>query len=30
MLHVHQKGMGMCGVYTYEVAETTVAQVMAC
>ena len=28
MLHVHQKGVGVCGVYTYEVAETTVAQVM--
>lgn len=28
MLHVHQKGVGLCGVYTYEVAETKVAQVM--
>jgi ATP-dependent Clp protease adaptor protein ClpS len=28
MLHVHQKGVGMCGVYTYEVAETKVGQVM--
>lgn len=28
MLHVHQKGIGLCGVYTYEVAETKVAQVM--
>ncbi|MEN0077876.1 MAG: ATP-dependent Clp protease adapter ClpS [Pseudomonadota bacterium] len=28
MLHVHQKGVGMCGVYTYEVAETKVAQVL--
>ncbi len=27
MLHVHQKGIGICGVYTYEVAETKVAQV---
>ncbi len=27
MLHVHQKGVGVCGVYTYEVAETKVAQV---
>ena len=26
MLHVHQKGVGMCGVYTYEVAETKVTQ----
>jgi ATP-dependent Clp protease adaptor protein ClpS len=28
MLHVHQKGAGICGVYTFEVAETKVAQVM--
>ncbi len=28
MLHVHQKGVGLCGVYTFEVAETKVAQVM--
>ena len=28
MLHVHQKGVGVCGVYTYEVAETKVQQVM--
>lgn len=28
MMHVHQKGMGICGVYTFEVAETKVAQVM--
>jgi len=28
MLHVHQKGVGTCGVYTFEVAETKVAQVM--
>ena len=27
MLHVHQKGVGICGVYTYEVAETKVTQV---
>lgn len=27
MWHVHQKGVGICGVYTYEVAETKVAQV---
>ena len=26
MLHVHQRGVGVCGVYTYEVAETKVAQ----
>jgi len=29
MLHVHQKGVGICGVYTYEVAETKVTQVMS-
>lgn len=29
MLHVHQKGVGVCGVYTYEIAETKAAQVMA-
>jgi ATP-dependent Clp protease adaptor protein ClpS len=28
MLHVHRKGVGLCGVYTYEVAETKVTQVM--
>ena len=28
MLHVHKKGVGLCGVYTYEVAETKVTQVM--
>jgi ATP-dependent Clp protease adaptor protein ClpS len=28
MLHVHQHGVGVCGVYTYEVAETKVAQVI--
>ncbi len=26
MLHVHQKGVGVCGIYTYEVAETKVTQ----
>ena len=29
MLHVHQKGVGVCGVYTFEVAETKVSQVMS-
>ncbi|MGA0564882.1 ATP-dependent Clp protease adapter ClpS [Ancylobacter sp. VNQ12] len=28
MLHVHQHGVGECGIYTYEVAETKVTQVM--
>jgi len=28
MLHVHQHGVGECGVFTYEVAETKVSQVM--
>jgi ATP-dependent Clp protease adaptor protein ClpS len=27
MLHVHQKGVGVCGVFTYEVAETKLNQV---
>jgi ATP-dependent Clp protease adaptor protein ClpS len=29
MLHVHQKGVGVCGIFTYEVAETKVNQVMS-
>jgi ATP-dependent Clp protease adaptor protein ClpS len=28
MLHVHQRGMGVCGVFTYEVAETKLNQVL--
>ena len=28
MLHVHQRGVGVCGVYPYEIAETKVNQVM--
>jgi ATP-dependent Clp protease adaptor protein ClpS len=28
MFHVHQKGVGECGVYPYEVAETKVTRVM--
>lgn len=27
MLHVHTRGMGVCGVFTKDVAETKVAQV---
>jgi ATP-dependent Clp protease adaptor protein ClpS len=29
MLHVHQKGIGVCGIYTREIAETKVKQVLA-
>ena len=28
MLHVHRKGVGVCGVYPYEIAETKVTQVI--
>lgn len=28
MMHVHRRGVGICGVYTYEIAETKVMQVM--
>lgn len=28
MLQVHKRGVGVCGVFTYEVAETKVTQVM--
>lgn len=28
MLHVHRRGVGLCGIYTLEVAETKVQQVM--
>jgi ATP-dependent Clp protease adaptor protein ClpS len=28
MMHVHRRGVGICGVFTYEVAETKVTQVM--
>ena len=28
MLHVHRRGVGVCGVYPYDVAETKVTQVI--
>jgi ATP-dependent Clp protease adaptor protein ClpS len=29
MLEVHQSGLGLCGIFTFEIAETKVAQVLA-
>lgn len=28
MLHIHRRGIGVCGIFTYEIAETKVSQVM--
>ena len=28
MLHIHHRGVGLCGVYTFEIAESKVTQVM--
>ena len=28
MMHVHRRGVGLCGIFTYEVAESKVQQVM--
>ncbi len=28
MLNVHHRGVGVCGIYTYEIAETKVSQVI--
>ena len=28
MLHIHQRGLGICGLYTYEIAESKANQVL--
>ena len=28
LLHVHQNGIGVCGIFSYEIAETKVIQVL--
>ena len=28
MLHIHQRGLGICGLYTYEIAESKATQVL--
>ncbi len=28
MMHVHRRGVGVCGIFTFEIAETKVTQVM--
>lgn len=28
-MNIHEKGKGVCGIYTYEIAQTKVAQVRA-
>jgi len=28
MLHIHRRGVGICGVFAYEVAETKINQVL--
>jgi len=30
MLNVHHSGVGECGIFTYEIAETKMGQVLAC
>lgn len=30
MLHIHTQGLGVCGVFTREIAETKIRQIMEC